>query len=1064
MFAHLNVHAQTSPMRGTAPIEALVDRAVELGQTHLALTDVNGVWGFVRFTQAAARAGIKAICGAHILVGGGNGTPPQQDAVLLVQGRAGYANLCRLLSAVHDEDDPDLVRLLELFGSELLVLCPEPQLLGRLATILPPQSLFAELRPGHDTTPLLSICDDLGIEPVATGAVCMLHPEDADAYRMLRAIDRNARLSDLPNWELRSGDHCLTSEDEVHRRYPHCPQAVANTVKLAGRCFTGWDFSTTIFPGIGANPAYGGTNRNAEAQLRQLVYEGAARRYPTPLPPPVTERIERELELICRKGFAPYFLVVTDIVQQTRLTIGRGSGAASIVSYCLLITQVDPVRHNLTFERFLHEERTDLPDIDVDFAWDERDAILDYVFRTYGKGRAAMVSNHVTLQPRSAVREVGKVLGLSNEEILAVTRRISLVLAEAGHPNGDRSGDFGSDHYGSHHHLLHWDRTGFSTNGSSEAPALNVDEHLKEIVSMALRLVGVFHYPSVHSGGVIVVPDEIRRYVPVLTAPKGVPIVQWEKDQVEDAGLVKIDLLGNRSLAVVRDCLHHINLYRAPGDHLHYHDIKPVGDRKTATIMRQGRSMGVFYIESPATRQLLARAGKADFEHVVIYSSIIRPAANRFINLLIERIHGTPWQLDHPDLGFLKESYGIMVYEEQVFLAALVMAGFTYGEADTLRKIGAKRSLRPMVPALKEKFISQSIKRGYIDILVHDVWSMIESFTGYSFCKPHSASFAMLSFTCAYLKAHHPAEFMAAVISNRGGYYSPYAYLGEARRWGVTILPPHINRSLPEWKGHNGKMRVGFMEIRSLQAGSIETIVKRRKEGDFAALDDFLKRTSAPLADCRALIRAGCFDELEPDRSRPDMLLQAMDYHAPAAHKAGATTGVIGGMENQLSGSGPASSQPALRPLSRRQLFNMEVESFGYPISWHPLAPFKRLLKDRVKAARDIPACVGRTITLAGVCLTTKTVKTRSGEAMEFLTFEDQTSLFECVLFPARYQQFNDLVRWEKLFLIRGRVEQAWGVCTVTIDKMASLVRTMEKWEQDHDNDGIEGRTELRHK
>jgi len=449
----------------------------------------------------------------------------------------------------------------------------------------------------------------------------------------------------------------------------------------------------------------------------------------------------------------------------------------------------------------------------------------------------------------------------------------------------------------------------------------------------------------------------------------------------------------------------------------------------------------------------LAKAGQVDFEHVVIYSSIIRPAANRYINLLIERIHGAPWEPLHPALDFLNESYGIMVYEEQVFLAAVALAGFSYSEADTLRKIGTKKSLRPMVPTLKEKFISQAISHGYAEEMVRQVWDMIESFQGYSFCKPHSASYAMLSFTCAWLKAHHPAEFLAAVISNRGGYYSPYAYMSEARRLGATILPPHINRSLREWKGHRGKIRVGFMEIRSLQAGSIEAVLNERKRGDFTSLADFLDRCDIPFADSRALIRAGCFDELEPglsgdssqtDRSRSDLLLQLMEHQAPADACTQVSSSVLAGMEVQLSGGGDG-HRPVLRPLTPRQLFDMEVESYGYPISWHPLEPFQEALKGRVTPARDIPHRVGRTITLAGVCLTTKTVKTRAGEAMEFLTFEDQTDLFDCVLFPTKYKLFNDLVRWERLFLIHGKVEETWGIYSITIEKLASLKRVMEK-------------------
>ncbi|HKJ86919.1 MAG TPA: DNA polymerase III subunit alpha, partial [Gammaproteobacteria bacterium] len=372
------------------------------------------------------------------------------------------------------------------------------------------------------------------------------------------------------------------------------------------------------------------------------------------------ERIRRELKLITEKGFAPYFLVVYDIVKQASKTIGRGSGAASIVSYCLFITQVDPVKYHLYFERFLHEERVDLPDIDIDFCWDERDDILNYVFEKYGEERAAMVSNQVLLKPRSAVREVAKVYGLSNEEIKAITKRL-------GYASGKGDG------------LLETVKTDVRFRN------LHLDDTLERIIRQSERVVGVFRHSSVHPGGVVIVPDEIRKYVPVLRATKGVQIAEWEKDQIEDAGLVKIDLLGNRSLSVVRDTLQQVN--RNYDLHIDYHDLDPVEDPETVRLMEAGESMGVFYIESPATRQLLAKAGKVDFEHVVIYSSIIRPAANRYINLLIDRIHGAGWELPHPDLDFLNESYGIMVYEEQVSMVGRIMAGMSYARSDKFRKV-----------------------------------------------------------------------------------------------------------------------------------------------------------------------------------------------------------------------------------------------------------------------------------------------------------------------------------------------------------------------------------------
>ena len=1018
MFCHLNVHSWHSRMQGVTPIGALLDRAKALGMSHLALTEINGMWGFINFVRLARQAGIAPICGSHILTGP-PGEKPAQDLILLVEDQGGFENLCQILSRLHDEPEHDILPLLERWQAGLIALCPDLPLLPQLARVIPVGNLFGELRPGLGTEPMLAACKQLDLQPVATGEVYFLKAGEAPLYQLLRAIDRNERLSQLPTWELKPGLHYFADEAEMERRYPGDPQAIGRSMTLAARCKTDWDFSTTIFPGLSPG-------EDAEAILRERVYAGAAGRYRVPLSAPVRERIEMELGLVCRKGFAAYFLIVADIVKESPLTIGRGSAAASILSYCLLITQVDPLRHNLAFERFLNPDRTDMPDIDIDFAWDERDAVLDYVFKKYGADRAAMVANHVTLQPRSAVREVAKVYGLSNEEIITVTKRVHLVFAAAGRPTR-QSYPF--------------------IDSATELPAINadtghplhIDDTLAEVLELSMKLIGIFHYPSVHSGGVVIVPDAIRKHVPVLTAPKGVPIVEWEKDQVEESGLVKIDILGNRSLAVVRDCLHDVNLYRRPTEHLSYRAIKPLDDPRTTAIMERGLTMGVFYIESPATRQLLAKAGKVDYEHVVIYSSIIRPAANRYSDLLIERIHGAPWEPLHPDLDFLNESYGIMVYQEQVALSARVLAGWPWKEADMLQKIGTKKSLRPLVPAMQEKFIRQSIERGYAPEMVQQVWRMIESFEGYSFTKAHSASYARLSFVCAYLKAHHPAEFMAAVISNRGGFYSPYAYMSEARRLGISVLPPHINRSRLKWKGHRRKMRVGFMEIRNLQRSSIDATLNERKRGDFSSLDDFLQRVDMVFGDVRALIRAGCFDDLEPERSRPELLLQLMEHHSGSDQSPEAGLPVGSSMFGRSTA--PESAALRLRQLSELQVYQMEVESFGYPLSSHPLAPFKALLGRGVQQSGDIPRYVGRTITLAGICLTTKTVKTRKGETMEFLTFEDQSGLFEAVLFPGQYKVFNDLLRWEKLFVIQGKVEESYGVQTVTIERLTSLAR-----------------------
>jgi len=986
MFTHLNTHSIYSKMSGTASFEEILRQAKKLNFSHLAMTEINGMYGFIRFVQTAKEYGIQPIAGTNIIT-------PDIDLILLAENQTGYENICRLLSMVHDDHQITIQALFQSYRHGLFVLSHREETLTELVKTFPASHLFVELRPTITEQHAKKLAKRFGIEIVATGDVYFLDESDQSSHKILRAIEKNTTLSQLAADDIKDKYHYFCPEKEMIRRFPNSLEAVNNSQYLAERCKTDWRFINTIFPQISLKDT-----RMANQTLRKRVYKGAKVRFDT-ITDKITQRIEYELELIKEKGFSPYFLVVHDIVQQTKATIGRGSGAASMVSYCLLITQVDPIQYNLQFERFIHPERVDMPDIDVDFPWDKRDDILDYVFQKYGLNRTAMVSSQVFLQPRSAIREVAKVYGLSNEEIKAVTKRIG--------------------YFARKKELVKWITT------DPRFKDLDLDETLLEIIEQSEKIIGAFRVSSVHPGGVIIVPDDIRKYVPVLTAPKGVQIVEWEKDQVEDSGLLKIDLLGNRSLAVVRDTLHQIGLYR---DHrMDYHTIQPNNDPKTEQLMKSGKTLGIFYIESPATRLLLTKAGVVDFEHVVIYSSIIRPAANRYINLMLERIHGKRWKLLHPDLHFLNESYGIMVYEEQVSMTAREIAGFGYAESDYIRKVIQRPALAHKVPQWKLKFLAGAESRGYSRTLAKTLWEMIQSFSGYSFCKPHSASYAMLSFTCAYLKAHYPAEFLSSVMTNQGGYYSTYAYLSEARRFGIKILRPDINRSERYYKGRRRQIRLGFMAINRLQKKTMTEILDERKAGDFTSLSDFLLRTNLELSDLMVLTNAGCFSDLEPTLTHREISFQV------ASHK----------IDTDKDDSLPSSVFNG--DLTAVQKHELEIESFGFPISVHPLKPYLTTFKGKVKKAKDIPKFAGQTINLLGVYITRKVTSTKKREPMEFVTFEDETDIYECVMFPDTYQKYGDLLNWEQLFILRGKVEESFGVFTLTIEKLGSLQQVMKK-------------------
>jgi error-prone DNA polymerase len=962
--------------------------AQEKCMRYIAVTDINGIWGFINFVNTAKEYNIKPIAGANII-------DRENEVVLLVKNTIGYSNICKILSKKHLDPNFSVIKILKKNHDGIFILSHQKKTLDKL-NFIPRSRLFIEIRPGTDEIITKKWQESLKIESVVTGDVYFIKKSDSKTHKILRAIHYNTTLSRLEKTKYKSENHYFRDKKEMEHLFPNSIRAIENSYIIAQNCKTNWNFNNVIFPNIIKTNS---TKNNLNYTLRKLVIKGAKKRYEK-ITKKIRDRIEYELKLIIEKGYTTYFLIVRDIIKQTKSTIGRGSGAASIVSYCLMITQVDPIKYNLQFERFIHPERLDMPDIDIDFPWDERDDIIDYIFNKYGEDHTAMVSNQVFLKPRSAIREVCKVYGLSNEEIKLITSRIG--------------------YYRNKVKLVNWIQTNHRFKN------INIDKTLNEILIESEKVIGAFRNSSVHPGGVIIVPDTIQKYVPVLKTPKNIQVVEWEKDQVEDAGLLKIDILGNRSLAVVRDTIKQLGLYR--NKYINYHQIKSADDPKTIELMKSGKTMGVFYIESPATRQILAKSKKIDFEHIVIYSSIIRPAANKFTNLMLKRIHGEPWKMLHPDLNCLNESYGIMVFQEQVSSIARDIAGFGYAESDYIRKVISRDSLAHKIPLWKKKFIEGANKNGYSTELSEELWIMIKSFSGYSFCKPHSASYAMLSFTCAYLKAHFPAEFLASVISNKGGFYSSYAYISEAKRFGIKILGPHINLSLKHYKGKNYKIRVGFMAIRNLQQSSIEKILDERKNGNFRSLNDFLLRTDINFSDAISLVKAGCFAELCSNMNYRNITLKVASFYLQLNN-------------NRI----PIEFSINTEKLTYKEKIILEFESFGFTISEHPLCIYRNYFKQQTYMAKNIKKMCGYNIMLAGVLITRKITTTKNNESMEFITFEDETDLFECVMFPKIHKKYGDLLNWEKLFLVYGKVEKTFDVFTIKIIRLESLQRKTKK-------------------
>jgi len=886
---------------------------------------------------------------------------------------------------------------------------------------------------------------------VASNAVHFARPEDHSLHRLVRAIHLNRTLSTLPVEEVVQPDRWLKSAGEMARHFPHCPEALANTQRLARQCHTAWGDFPAVFP------HYRDREADHFAILVQKCRRGIARRYGESNPA-VEERLEEELGLLRSKGYVDYFLVVEDIVRRRPIHCGRGSAAASLVSYLLGITHVDPIRHGLLFGRFLNPHRRDHPDIDVDFPWDERDGLWEELVRFYGPQRLAAVSNHVGFGARAALREVAKVYGVPAAEIKNMTRRMSS-----------------------------WSRPGEMRDRVDTHPkfrGLVPEPPWPEIMQLAARLESVPRHLSVHCGGIVLAPDRVSRYVPVQRSAKGVRVIQWEKDQAERAGLVKIDLLGNRSLAVIRDALESIR--ENTGKELDYAGLNPIEDPATRDLLARGATMGVFYVESPAMRQLQQKTGRGDFEHLTLHSSIIRPAANRYIREYIRRLHGAPYEPLHPRLEeLLAENYGILAYQEDVVQVARILAGFDWDLADGLRKVLSKKSPE-QISAYRKRFYEGCARENIGRDVVDAVWDMIISFAGYSFCTPHSASYALVSFKSAYLKAHYPAEFMAGVLSNGGGYYSTRAYISEARRMGLTVLGPDVNHSRWTYRGKGRVVRMGLQQLKGVRREALEKILdERERNGPFGSLEDFLRRTDPAPAEGAVLVGSGALDALARGTLPP--FEKAFGAHLDPVSPVGSGvretretpgSGFQGGGGPRFSGTVPTRPQilwmveatlrgrfsggaggtigknlsiprrsftggvPPLPDYTPEQRWEQEKETLGFVLSVHPLALFESALKRLpfpVVPAADLDRHVGRDVWVLGWPITRKEVLTRDGESMEFVSLEDQTAIYETVFFPDAFRRFCRDLDYDRAYVLYGRVESEFGAVSLTVRKLRRL-------------------------
>ena len=1015
MFTHLHAHTHFSFGIGASSPEALVQAAARRGFTALACTDTNGVYGVIEFQDAAESAGIRPILGAHLVHDG-------QEAVVLAENERGWAALCRAISAIHwqagkrgcgELGKSSLAEQLAGDREGVVILSASVPLLEAVLRSSGPANLYAELIPGKQRHTVLAAARRLGLPPVATNGVVVAHAEDWARHRLLRAISLNIALSACPADRLTPRDAWLRPASDLARHFPDCPEALTNAHAIAEQCRYQIPRGRVIPPRLAEL-------EDAMGRLRALAYEGAQRRYGT-IAPVTRDRLEHELRIIAMKGFADYFLVVRDIVQHGPTHCGRGSVANSVVSYCLGITHVEPLASGLLFERFLNPERKDPPDIDLDFPWDERDQVLAYVFTRYPRPRAAMVANHNTFRLRGALREVAKVHGRPPGEIREVTRRLPWW--------GDEDATL-SEMMHSHPNFK-----------SLELPGIWAD-----LARMAQPLVGIPRHLSLHPGGVVIVPTALTDYVPVQPAVKTldghpdltVPVIQFEKDGAEDAGLVKIDLLGNRSLAVIRDAIQAVHQHT--GKLIDYTSADAGEDPRTRELFRTGQTMGVFYTESPASRQLCRKSQAETFDLLVLNTSIIRPASNKYIRVYLERLHGAPYEPLDPVLrDTLSETFGVMVYQEDVVNVCAAFAGMPLATGDGLRKALSHKRPGKRLAAYAGEFFAGAEALGRNPETTKKVWEMVLSFAGYSFCKGHSCSYIQVAQHSCYLRANHPAEFFAAVLSNGGGFYHPFAYIAEAMRNGIRILPPDVNASDFRCIGKNGWLRVGFQFIKGLSSDGVERWLAGKQGGgdagkQYSCVEDLRTRTGLSHDDLRALIKVGALDSISGGKTRPMMLWEVDEANRRPNDG------------HQLLPRLPAAPLPRLKEYCEDRLRREQCESLGFTTDSHPMELHAESLKRfRLVKSVDLHRHIGESVLAAGMLTTSKPVHTAKEEPMEFATFDDGPGLIESVLFPDVYRERGHVLFDQGPFVFRGKVEMEFGAVTLTITHLDRLERMLSR-------------------
>ncbi|MFQ5879454.1 MAG: DNA polymerase III subunit alpha, partial [Dehalococcoidia bacterium] len=1047
MFTHLHLHTEYSLLDGLSRIPQLMERAQELGQQAVGVTDHGVLYGAVEFHKAAREHGLNPIIGieAYVAQTSRHSREPQEKQAhhitLLAKDETGYRNLLALTSKAHLEGHYYRPRMdQELFqqhhqGIIALSGCPSSEIFRALredrwddaaSAARRYKETFAdfylELQEHGDPTfsavnpKLARLGRELEIPLVAANDVHFVHRQDAPLHDILLCIGTNTTILDERRMRL-AGDpasYYLKSEAEMRQLFPELPEAIDNTARIADMCHLPLEFGRNHLPQADVPPGV-----SADDHLAQLCHQGLEQCYPH-ASDEVRRRLEYELSVVSQTGFADYILVVKDFADFARsqgiLMAVRGSAAASVILYCLGVTDIDPLAYRLVFERFLNVERREMPDVDLDFAEDRRDEVIHYAAQRYGHDRVAQIITFGTLGARAALRDVGRALGLSYAVVDRVARLVPTLPPSFGVVTIDRA----------------------LAESAELRQAYQEDEQVQRLVDTARALEGVARHASTHAAGVVIAPQPLVEYLPLQrpTASNGaaLPMTQYAMEAVADIGLLKMDFLGLANLTILGRAVEIVRQSR--GVDIDLHNL-PDGDEKTYAMLSAGETFGVFQLESAGMRRSIRELRPTGIPDLAAMVALYRPGPMQHIPTYIRAKHGqAAIHYPHPDLAdILDETYGVIVYQDQVLLIAQKFAGYSLGEADVMRKAMGKK-IPAVMRAERERFLAGAQAKGYTSADAEAIFNLIEPFAGYAFNKAHAVSYGTIVYQTAYLKATYPAEYMTAVLMLAERHPNSAQRVAEAynecTKLGIPVLPPDVNRSqasfrLEQVPDGRTAIRFGLATIKNVgQAAAEATIEARRQDGPFTSVDDLCRRLNLRALNRRALesiIKAGALDSL----GQRGTLLANIDRIVATAQQAQRLRESGQATMFDLFGAATATPMPGLHleeaSIPTSQQLAWEKELLGVYVSEHPV---RRLLADRpaeVALASEVTEeMVGREVVLAALVAATRQRLTRDGRPFLIATMEDLSGSVEVAVWPDVYEASREMWAEGNVLLMQVRV------------------------------------------